>query len=161
MTYRTEIDVGTGRVIQVEQKVYGGGPGVTIALDLGSPVPDGFIECGLPLNRGDIWDGLRWTADPVDVQAALTIALNSHLDSVAGQCRYDSRFTCALRAGFPGPFQAEGMAFAKFMDDCNMVGYTIMQQVKAGLRPVPTEAELIAEMPMIEWPLSPIPEGAA
>lgn len=94
-------------------------------------------------------------------EAILTGVLNKHLDSVAGQRRYDSRFTCALRAGFPGPFQEEGQVFAAWMDACNMVGYRLMAEVKAGTRPVPTDAELIAALPVIEWPASPIPPGAA
>lgn len=94
------------------------------------------------------------------IQAELTIALNKHLDSVAAQRRYDSRFTCMLRAGFAGPFQAEGQAFAAFADECNMVGYTMMKRAKAGEIPVPTDAELIAAMPAMVWPPSPIPEGA-
>lgn len=97
---------------------------------------------------------------PEDIQTTLTNALNRHLDSVAGQRRYDNRFTCALRAGFLGPFQDEGLAFAAFMDECNMTGYLILQSVKAGLEPVPTEAGLIARMPVMVWPPSPIPEGA-
>jgi hypothetical protein len=101
-------------------------------------------------------------AEPTEqeIQDALTQALNMHLDSVAAQRRYDSRFTCALRAGFPGPFQAEGLAFAAFMDECNMVGYTMMKRAKAGEIPVPTDAQLIAAMPAMVWPPSPIPEGA-
>lgn len=96
-----------------------------------------------------------------DLERALVGVLNAHLDAVAGQRRYDNRFTCSLRAGFAGPFQAEGQAFAAWMDQCNMTGYTIMQEVKLGQRPVPSAAELIAAMPTIEWPPSPIPEGAA
>lgn len=96
-----------------------------------------------------------------EIQAGLTRALNAHLDAVAGQRRYDSRLTCALRAGFPGPFQAEGLVFAAFMDQCNMVGYNMLRQARAGEIQVPTEAELIAAMPVIQWPPSPIPEGAA
>ncbi len=95
-----------------------------------------------------------------EILDALTQALNMHLDSVASQRRYDSRFTCALRAGFPGPFQAEGLAFAAFMDECNMVGYAMMKRAKAGEIPVPSGAELIAAMPAMAWPPSPIPEGA-
>lgn len=97
----------------------------------------------------------------VELEDFLVGVLNAHLDAVAGQRRYDNRFTCSLRAGFVGPFQAEGQAFAAWMDQCNMVGYTIMQEVKLGQRPVPSAAELIAAMPTIEWPPSPIPEGAA
>lgn len=95
-----------------------------------------------------------------DIQMSLTQTLNDHLNNVAGQRRYDDRFTCALRAGFPGPFQSEGLAFAAFMDECNMVGYTMMKRAKAGEIPIPTDAELIAAMPPMVWPPSPIPEGA-
>jgi len=95
------------------------------------------------------------------MQAKLTEALNSHLNATAKQRSYDDRFTCSLRAGYPGPFQAEGQVFAAWMDECNMVAYQIMSEVKRGLRPVPTEAELIASLPVIEWPPSPVPVGAA
>ncbi|MDH1442072.1 hypothetical protein N5O88_05560 [Pseudomonas sp. GD03721] len=98
---------------------------------------------------------------PEDIERALTAVLNHHLDAVAGERRYDSRFTCSLRAGFPGPFQEEGQVFAAWMDACNMAAYQLMAEVKAGSRKVPTEAELIAAMPVIEWPPSPIPAGAA
>ncbi|MGK9047952.1 hypothetical protein KXR63_11360 [Stutzerimonas chloritidismutans] len=98
---------------------------------------------------------------PEDIERNLTAALNRHLDAVAGQRRYDTRFTCSLRAGFPGPFQEEGQVFAAWMDACNMAAYQLMADVKAGSRKVPTEAELIAAMPVIEWPPSPIPAGAA
>lgn len=118
--------------------------------------------------RGHDASGLPILVDPPvyeptseDIERDLTAALNRHLDAVAGQRRYDSRFTCSLRAGYPGPFQAEGQAFAAWMDDCNMVGYQLMAEVKAGSRAVPTEAELIAALPVIDWPPSPIPAGAA
>lgn len=94
------------------------------------------------------------------VEWRLVGVLNNHLNAVAAQRRYDDRFTCALRAGFAGPFQSEGLAFAAFMDECNMVGYSMMKRAKAGEIPVPTDAELIAAMPVMVWPPSPIPEGA-
>ena len=94
------------------------------------------------------------------IQERLTAAINAHLDAVAGERRYDNRFTCSLRAGYEGPFQAEGQAFSAWMDACNFTAYTIMAECKAGTRPVPTEAELIAAMPAMVWPDSPIPEGA-
>jgi hypothetical protein len=94
------------------------------------------------------------------IQAALTSALDGHLNSTARQRSYDDRFTCSLRAGYAGPFQAEGHAFAAWMDDCNMVAYQIMADVKKGLRAIPTESELISELPVIVWPASPFPDGA-
>jgi hypothetical protein len=82
----------------------------------------------------------------------LTQALEAHYDSKAQERRYDNRITCALRAGYAGPFQAEGQAFAVWMDTCNAYGYQVMQDVLAELRPVPTAEELIAELPVLVWP---------
>lgn len=137
-------------------------PSCVIRLEDGACVPEGhrwWAEYQAWLAAGNSPEA-PVGINPEGIQEELTQALNEHLDSVAAQRRYDSRFTCALRAGFPGPFQPEGLVFAAFMDECNMVGYLLMQEVKAGLAPVPTKAELIALMPNIEWPPSPIPEGA-
>lgn len=88
-----------------------------------------------------------------------TTALNKHLDDVAKQRRYDSRITCSLRAGYPGPFQAEGIAFATWMDTCNAAAYQIWADVRNGVRPIPVSIEaFIAELPVIEWPPSVIPQ---
>jgi hypothetical protein len=87
-----------------------------------------------------------------EIIAELTSALESHYDAVAQERRYDNRLTCALRAGYVGPFQAEGQAFAVWMDTCNAYGYQVMQDVLAKLRPVPTAEELIAELPVMIWP---------
>ena len=132
------------------------------------------VEDGTQIPAGHRWwdEYQAWlaegnTPEPVaaesarQVQVRLTAALNSHLNAVAGERSYDDRFTCSLRAGYPGPFQSEGQTFADWMDNCNMVAYQIMAEVKQGLRPIPTEAELIDAMPVIVWPPSPVPEGAA
>lgn len=88
-----------------------------------------------------------------------TTALNKHLDDVAKQRRYDSRVTCSLRAGYPGPFQAEGIAFATWMDACNAAAYQIWADVRNGVRTIPESVEaFIAELPVIEWPPSVIPQ---
>lgn len=77
--------------------------------------------------------------------------IEGYYDSVAQSLRYDNRLTCALRAGYPGPFQAEGIAFATWMDECNSYGYQVIEDVKAGLRPMPTTEELISELPKSPW----------
>lgn len=82
----------------------------------------------------------------------LTQALEAHYDAIAQTKRYDNRFTCALRAGYTGPFQAEGIAFAQWMDTCNAYGYQVMSDCLNNLRPVPSSEELIAELPLIVWP---------
>lgn len=87
-----------------------------------------------------------------EVIAELTAALEAHYDSKARERRYDNRLTCALRAGYVGPFQAEGIAFAQWMDNCNAYGYQVMADCLSGARPIPTTAELIGEIPLMVWP---------
>ena len=80
-------------------------------------------------------------------------ALDSHLDSVAREYRYNDRFTFALRAGYTGPFQAEGQAFATWMDSCNAQAYQKLQEVLAGTSQMPaTPAEFIETLPVFVWP---------
>lgn len=108
----------------------------------------------------------KWTTTWIaptseEIEADLDAKFNAYLDSVARQRRYNDRFTCAIRAGYPSAFQAEGVAFATWMDQCNVIAYQIMAEVKSGARPVPTFEEFIAELPEMVWPESIIPEGAA
>lgn len=90
---------------------------------------------------------------PEQIQQDIEAALNAHIDSVARAKGYDSRITATLRAGYPNPWQAEGIAFGAWMDACYAKAFEIMTAVQAGTRAVPTEAELIAEMPQIVWPV--------
>ena len=85
--------------------------------------------------------------------AVFDAALVSHLDATAGERRYDNRIICALRAGYPGPFQAEGIAFAGWMDQCNALAYSLLAEVAAGTRPMPENPQaLIDLMPPMVWP---------
>lgn len=79
-------------------------------------------------------------------------ALDAHLDSVAKIYRYDSRFTFALRAGYSGPYQAEAIAFAQWMDDCNVHAFARMSRVLEGAEPMPTIEALIADLPVFILP---------
>lgn len=86
------------------------------------------------------------------IQASFTSALEANYDSMAQSKRYDNRLTCTLRAGYPGPFQAEGVAFAVWMDECNVYAYGVMEAVLGGARAMPTTEELISELPELVWP---------
>ena len=79
-------------------------------------------------------------------------ALDHHLDAVASQYRYDSRFTFALRAGYSGPYQAEAVAFAQWMDDCNVRAFARMSRVLEGAESMPTIESLIADLPLFILP---------
>lgn len=79
-------------------------------------------------------------------------ALAEHHDTVAQSKRYDNRITCALRAGYKGPFRTECTAFAIWMDTCNAQGYALLAEVQSGKTPMPTIPEFIASMPEMVWP---------
>lgn len=79
-------------------------------------------------------------------------ALEARYDLVARQRRYDDRKTCALRAGYAGPFQVEGTAFAIWMDEQNVYAYAQLDAVLAGEREKPTPDELVAELAPMVWP---------
>lgn len=79
-------------------------------------------------------------------------AIDNFMNQKAKDRGYDSRITCALRAGFSGPFQSEGLAFAQWMDSCYTYTYQVLEQVKSGARPQPTVEELLNELPVLTWP---------
>lgn len=86
--------------------------------------------------------------------AVFDASLSAHLDATARERRYDNRLTCALRAGYPGPFQVEGIAFAGWMDQCNALAYSLLAEVVAGTRPLPESPQaLIDLMPVMIWPV--------
>lgn len=95
-------------------------------------------------------------ADAAAKKAALIeqyeAALDAHLDTKAQERRYLNRITCALRAGFPGPYQAEGTAFAQWMDACNVYAFAQIALIEAGQRPMPSVEAFIEELPDLVWP---------
>lgn len=109
---------------------------------------------------GDLWDGTAFTKPQPEAPAAPTVAdferaLDAHLDAKAQERRYRDRVTCAMRAGFTGPFQAECLAFAQWMDACNVYAYAQLAAVQAGQRPPPASVEaFVDELPDLIWPIA-------
>jgi hypothetical protein len=88
---------------------------------------------------------------PEQTIARLESALDRHLDSVANSYRYESIRTMVTYATSEHPtFGAEGKAAVKFRDAVYAYGIQVIADVEAGNRPIPTEAELIAEIPSFE-----------
>lgn len=94
------------------------------------------------------------TVEPY-IAPALTLvdfqhAHDKHINDVAIAHKYRDFATFAMRAGYPGPYQAEGITFATWMDQCNAAGYQILAEVQAGTRQAPaTIEEYIALLPAI------------
>lgn len=87
---------------------------------------------------------------PEQTVVRLEAALDSHLDLVANSYRYESIRAMVTYDGDPYPkFDAEGKAAKAWRSACYTKSIEIMNDVVAGNRPVPTESELIAEMPLI------------
>ena len=106
---------------------------------------------------GDSWDGVIFTRPPSPTNpptiAEIVAAMESLFDATAQSMRYDNRITCALRAGYVGPFQAEGLAFATWMDASNAAAYQMLAQVQAGTMAMPaTTADALALLPSMVWP---------
>lgn len=76
--------------------------------------------------------------------------LDKFLDSVARSHRYNDRFTFAIRAAYPGPWQAEGLAFAQWMDTCNAQAYQMLLDVQEGRLQQPTVEEFLNSLPDFE-----------
>lgn len=101
------------------------------------------------------YSGGQFTAPtPPALSVAQYIAgMEINFDAQAQSRNYDNRTTCALRAGYPGPFHNEGMAFAQWMDASNARAYEILAAVQAGQRPAPVDVPaLLAELPQLVWP---------
>lgn len=80
-------------------------------------------------------------------------AIQRHLDATAQARAYDSIHTAVSYDGDPNPtWAAEGAAAKAWRSAVWTAAFAIMAAVEAGARPQPTEADLIAELPAVEWP---------
>ena len=82
------------------------------------------------------------------VQKELTDAVQRVLDSKAQELNYDNCLSvCSYIETGVAKFDAEGKAFRAWRSSVWAKGYEILAQVQAGQRGIPTEAELISELP--------------
>jgi hypothetical protein len=117
---------------------------VTIPADPGNM---DYVEFQNWLAQGNTPEPLP-SETPQQVIARLEGALDRKLDEVANEYRYESIRTMVTYATSEHPdFGREGRAAVKYRDAVYAVGIQCNQDVEAGLRPIPTEAELIAELP--------------
>lgn len=86
---------------------------------------------------------------PEQTLARLESSIDHYLDEQANLYRYESIRTMVTYAGDPNSqFNAEGVGALEFRSRCYTLALMIINEVNQG-RPVPTESELIAEMPLL------------
>lgn len=104
------------------------------------------------------WLAAGNTPQPVDpetpeqTQARLAGAVQKHLDAAAAARGYDNILSACSYAAAPNNYQTEGQAFLAWRAACWDKCYQILTAVQAGTRAIPTEAELLAELPVLVLP---------
>ena len=88
-----------------------------------------------------------------EIQAALTQAVQSYLDSKAQERNYDNIHTACTYINSSDPiFASEASALLLWRDKVWRECYSILDDVKAGRKPIPSVSELLAELPSFSWP---------
>lgn len=88
---------------------------------------------------------------PEQAAKRLEAALDAHIDSVAHSYGYnDIGRMASYSTSNDIKFGKEGRAAVDWRDACYNLAISIQKDVKDGKRDIPTEAELIAEMPLFE-----------
>ena len=139
------------------------GTTLTATDESSSPVcPEGYIE--MLEDRPSIEhlaqaDGswVKHEATPEQMQVALqkqlTDAVQCYMDAKAKERNYDNILTACTYATDPNPkFAAEGQACVEWRSKVWASCYTILAEVLAGEREIPTPEELLAELPQLVWP---------
>ena len=105
-------------------------------------------------------DGFPVLADPAppteaDLIAAISLAVQSHMDAVAKDLGYDDIKTAVTYADEPAvpKFQAEGQALRAWRSLVWAKCYELLDEVKSGTRGVMTAEEVLAELPKFEMPV--------
>src|SRR3970040_1597134 len=114
------------------------------------------VPLGYTLSIVDVLPSI--TKSHAQIIQDLERAFDLHLDAVAEAKGYKREgvrpsASCIGYAGFPNRYQAEGIAFGQWVADCCAVANQIQADAVAGLRPIPTETELIAALPVMVWPV--------
>ena len=86
--------------------------------------------------------------------AEYTAAVQTHLDAFAQTRNYDGILSAATYATSAVPkFQAEGQYAVEARDATWAMCYAILANVQGGQRAMPSQDELLAELPALVWPV--------
>ncbi len=80
----------------------------------------------------------------------LTDAVQTYMESVARNKGYDNLLSACSYAAVANAFQAESLKFIEWRSECWTTCHQVMADAEAGNIAVPTEAELVAMLPVFE-----------
>jgi len=87
------------------------------------------------------------------LKQSLTSAVQKHMDEKVKERNYDSILSLCTYATSPtAKFSKEGQAGVSWRDEVWAKGYAILADVESGARAIPTESELLSELPNFVWP---------
>nr|DAY82692.1 MAG TPA: hypothetical protein [Caudoviricetes sp.] len=87
-----------------------------------------------------------------DLQQRYTRLVQDYMDKTVQAKGYDDVFTCISYVDSTDEiFRREAQAVLAWRDKVWRLCYDVLAEVKAGRRAVPSEAELLAMLPKLEW----------
>ena len=105
------------------------------------------------LTELDDQTAMMWIVRLVNPFQKLSVAIQKHLDDKARERNYDGILSaCSYATSTNLKFKAEGQALVEWRDLVWAACYSIQEQVLAGTRAIPTEAEILSELPIFTWP---------
>jgi hypothetical protein len=135
--------------------------GVVVNLAIADqPLAENWIEFDGAVNIGDLYDGEAFNPPPPvqksadEIKAEIMTATQQRLDTFAGTRDYNSILSACTYATSAVPqFKRDGQYCVNARDATWGKLYTMLAEVEAGTRPMPSGyADIEGELPVLQWP---------
>lgn len=115
---------------------------------------DDWVRDGFKYEDGEFLEVPAVVPTPEEIKAAKVSLVQAHMDAAARALNYDSISNAITYAEEPAVprFQAEGQALRAWRSLVWATCYEIVADIEAGVRDVPSDEELIAELPELVLP---------